>query len=88
MGIIQQGLLAFCLLTSVTAFATEQAPQHVPDAERRTGENLTERLERTDSVIKPPAVDDGMQVKPPENTAKTPVIKPGEAPTQQFSPSK
>ena len=88
MRIIQQCLLALCLLAPLPALATEQPPQNVPDAEQRAGENLTERLDRTDSVIKPPAVDDGMQVVPPSDNARTPVIKPSETPPQQLSPSK
>lgn len=87
MRIIQHSLLALCLISPLAALSTE-LPQTVPDADRRADENLTERLDRTDSVIKPPAVDDGMQITPPPDITKTPVIKPGEAPPQQVSPGK
>ncbi len=88
MRIIQRSLWTLCLLSPVIAFATEQPAQFVPDAERRPGETLTERLDRTDSVIKPPAVNDDMLVAPPANDAKTPIIKPGAAPPQQVFPVK
>ncbi len=88
MRILQQSLLAICLLGPVAALAKEQPSQIVPDAEARPGENLTERLDRTDSVIQPPTTDDRMLIAPPPNSARTPVIKPGEAPKQQVSPAK
>lgn len=61
----------------------EQAPQVVPDAERRPGETLTDRLDRTDGVIKPPPVDAPMQVEPKNDKSRMPVLKPGETPPQQ-----
>ncbi|MDP2358334.1 MAG: hypothetical protein Q8M31_20060 [Beijerinckiaceae bacterium] len=88
MRIFRQSLLAICLLGPGAALATEQPSQIVPDSEARSGENLTERLDRTDSVIKPPATDDSMLIAPPPDSARTPVIKPGEAPPQQVSPTK
>jgi hypothetical protein len=64
-----------------------QAPQTVPDAERRDGETLTDRLDRTDGVIKPPPVDAPMHIEPPPGASKMPVLKPKDAPEQQVSPS-
>jgi hypothetical protein len=54
----------------------EQAPQAVPDAQGKPGETLTERLDRTDGVIKPPPVDAPMQIDPPQQDSNMPVIKP------------
>lgn len=48
---------------------------------------MTERLDRTDSVIKPPPVGDSIQITPPDR-ANTPIIKPGETPPQQLSPAR
>jgi hypothetical protein len=86
MRILRQTLLAFLILASPPAFASEQQPQAIPDADQRRGENLTERLDRTDGVIRPPPVDDAIQVAPPANRARTPIIRPGDAPDQQVSP--
>ena len=88
MRILQRSLLALCLLGPVAALATEQPSQIVPNAEARPGENMTERLDRTDSAIKPLTTDDRILIAPPPNSAKTPVIKPGEAPPQQVTPGK
>ncbi len=64
------------------ALGAEQAPQVVPDAQSKPGETLTERLDRTDSVIRPPPVDAPMQVAPPQQDSNMPVIKPP-APPQE-----
>lgn len=69
-----------------SALAAEQPPQPVPDAEGRQGETLTDRLDRTDGVIKPPPVDAPMQVSPPSDTSNMPVVKPDEAPRQDRPP--
>ncbi|MFN3888940.1 MAG: hypothetical protein ACK4MV_00990 [Beijerinckiaceae bacterium] len=66
--------------------AAEQPPQRVPDAQQRRGETLTDRLDRTDGVIKPPAVDAPIQIDPPENASNMPVLKPDDAPPQQSRP--
>ena len=66
----------------------QQRPEVVPDAERRADETLTERLDRTDSVIKPPPVDSPMRVAPPPVNSSMPVIKPDQAPVQQSEPGK
>jgi hypothetical protein len=68
---------------AVTGAMAEQRSEPVPDSQSRPGENLTERLERTDGVIKPPPIDAPMQIKPPENITRTPVIKP---PIEQQTP--
>jgi hypothetical protein len=41
-----------------------------------TGENLSDKLARTDGVICPPDVGHDMRLKAPETDAKTPVIPP------------
>jgi hypothetical protein len=45
-----------------------------------TGENLSDKLARTDGVICPPDVGPDMRLKAPETDAKTPVIPPAGAP--------
>ena len=79
-------MLVSLAVASLGSAHAQQAPQSVPDAERRPGETLTERLDRTDGVIKPPPVDAPMQVDPKDDTSRTPVIKPGETPPQQRGP--
>lgn len=83
--------MLLCLTMAVLIFASsaltaEQQPQPVPDAERREGETLTDRLDRSDGIIKPPPVDEPMHVEPPPDTGRTPVIKPDDAPAQQGAP--
>ena len=47
------------------------------ETEGQARENLSDRLDRTDGVIRPPAgVDPQMQVPPPEPGARMPVIPP------------
>jgi hypothetical protein len=69
---------------AVTGAMAEQRSEPVPDSQSRPGESLTERLERTEGVIKPPPVDAPMQIEPPENITRTPVIKP---PLEQQTPT-
>ena len=83
--------LRLCFIATFTAFAlsahaAEQAPQAVPDAEPGSDETLTERLDRTDGVIKPPPVDTPMHVKPPPVHSDMPVLKPKDSPVQQTAP--
>lgn len=68
---------------AVTGAMAEQRSEPVPDDQSRPGENLTDRLERTEGVIKPPPVDAPMQIEPPANITRTPVIKP---PVEQQTP--
>lgn len=75
-------IAALLTLAAVTAHAAEQAPQAVPDSQSRPGETLSERLDRTDGVIKPPPVDAPIQVKPQSHDSNMPVIKPP-APPQE-----
>ena len=56
--------------------AAGQKPEPVPDAQSKPGETLTERLDRTDSVIKPPPVDEPMHIEPPPIGSDMPIIKP------------
>ena len=79
--------LALCLILSAGAAFAQQTPQVVPDAQEREGETLTDRLDRTDGVIKPPPVDSPMPIEPPKNQSNMPVLKPGELPRQQEAPS-
>lgn len=79
--------LALWLIATAGSALAQQAPQVVPDAQRREGETLTDRLDRTDGVIKPPPVDAPMPVHPPETSSNMPVLKPGDAPPQQTKPS-
>ncbi len=65
------------LVMAVTGAAmAEQRSEPVPDSQSRPGESLTERLGRTEGVIKPPPIDAPMHIEPPENITRTPVIKP------------
>ncbi|KMO30190.1 hypothetical protein VQ02_28420 [Methylobacterium variabile] len=54
------------------------------DKSDTTGSTLSDRLQQSDGVIKPPATGaPDMAVKPPEPTPNsTPVIKPGQLPGQ------
>ena len=67
--------------TAPSAAPTLQAPN--PDAAKpsptlpSTGETLSERLDRSDGVIRPPSVGDSeIRVPPKENTGTMPVIPP------------
>jgi len=52
-----------------------------PSAESGPSDNLSERLNRSGGVIKPPEnVDPGLQKKPPEDSGKMPVIPPPGSP--------
>jgi hypothetical protein len=75
------------LFWSYSQPAMTQTPQVVPDAQMRESETLTERLDRTGGVIKPPPVDGQIQITPPPQSSNMPVIKPGEAPNQQTAPN-
>ena len=67
---------------SVAALAAEPAAgaAHAgkqPSTEAGSSGNLSERLDRSGGVIKPPEnVDPGLQKNPPEDSAKMPVIPP------------
>ena len=60
----------------------QNAPQHFDSQTRKNGDrSLSERLDRTDGVIKPPThVDRGMLQDPPPSADSDMVIKP---PTDQ-----
>jgi hypothetical protein len=60
-----------------------------PKAERDTQpdtDELTEKLDRCNGVLKPPPNGDQEIEKPPPETGETPVIPPGELPDQQQKP--
>jgi hypothetical protein len=78
---------ALYLIAAAGSAVAQTAPQTVPDAQHRQGETLTDRLDRTDGVIKPPPVDAPMPIEPPKTTSNMPVLKPGDTPQQQTSPS-
>lgn len=78
--------LALFLILSTAPAIAQQAPQSVPDVEQREGETLTDRLDRTDGVIKPPPVDTPMPIEPPKDQSNMRVLKPGDAPQQQNAP--
>ena len=82
--------LAIMLAASTQARAQTQQPgsrDGPPLVEGRPGETLSETLDRTDGVIKPPPVDPEMAAPPPTLDTRTPVIKPP-APQQQNPPNK
>jgi hypothetical protein len=77
------GLLASALAPSLAP--TLSWAQVTPDRDRQPRsetegqgrESLSDRLDRTDGVIRPPSgVDPQMQVPPPEQRSRTPVIPP------------
>jgi hypothetical protein len=80
-------LPAIWLLAAGGSALAQQPPQNVPDAQRREGETLTERLDRTDGVIKPPPMDRTMPLDPQKNISNMPVLKPDDTPPQQATPS-
>lgn len=82
--------LAFILAASMpeSGWAQQPGSQNGPPlVEGRPGENLSETLDRTDGVIKPPPVDPGMAAPPPAVDTRTPDIEPP-APEQQNPPVK
>ena len=76
----------FCAGVLASALASASAwAQVTPDRDRQpksetegqSRESLSDRLERTDGVIRPPGgIDPQMQVPPPEQGSRTPVIPP------------
>ncbi|MBX9757400.1 MAG: hypothetical protein K2Y29_01400 [Beijerinckiaceae bacterium] len=72
----------FTFCTAVAAWPAEQIPQAVPDSQSKPGETLSERLDRTDGVIKPPPVDAPIQIEPQRQDSNMPVLKPP-APPQE-----
>lgn len=83
-------LLALVILAaSIQASAQPQQPgaqDGPPLVQNRPGETLSETLDRTDGVIKPPPVDPEMASPPPPVNTRTPVIEPP-TPPQQNPPS-
>jgi len=79
------GAASFLLLVSPT-FAAEM-PRSLaqtdkqPSTDAGSSGNLSERLNQSGGVIKPPEnVDPGLQKNPPEDSAKMPVIPPPGSP--------
>jgi len=56
-------------------------PSKQPSTDSEPSGNLSDRLNQSGGVIKPPEnVDPGMQKKPPDDSAKMPVIPPPGSP--------
>lgn len=57
-------------------------PSDPPPAAGDSGENLSDRLNRSDGVIKPPDIErpNGIEKIPPETGSKMPVIPPPSGP--------
>jgi hypothetical protein len=95
LGALGAGTAIWLALTTSAAAQTAQDPATTlqrPNTESAnptapvlppTGENLSQRLDRTDGVIKPPAVGPDMTVPPKDPAAGSnmPVIPPSQAPT-------
>jgi hypothetical protein len=75
---------AFCLPSATHAAETPGStapPSNQPSPDSGPSGNLSERLNQSGGVIKPPEnVDPGLQKKPPEDSAKMPVIPPPGSP--------
>jgi hypothetical protein len=64
----------------------KMAPEE-PKATGPTGETLSEKLNRTEGVIKPPPIGDGEAVLPPPRMPNMPVITPpGTLPSDPVQP--
>jgi len=72
----------FCLPIVPGSYAAEPSGPAVergkqPSTDSGSSGNLSERLNRSEGVIKPPEnVDPGLQKKPPDDSGKMPVIPP------------
>jgi hypothetical protein len=66
---------------------TVPAEKMEPGTTGSTGGTLSDRLERSDGIIKPPATGDNEAVVPPPRTPSMPVITPpGTSPTDPIQP--
>ena len=80
LGWLPAGVLA-AVLAGSPSWAQSTAPdrdrQPKSETEGQSRESLSDRLDRTDGVIRPPRdVDPQIQVPPPEHGSRTPVIPP------------
>ena len=67
--------------------AEKMAPDIGATGSTGSGGTLSDRLERTEGVIKPPAIGDTEAVKPPPSMPNMPVIRPpGMSPTDPVQP--
>lgn len=78
-------IAAACTLPIMPATDAAEPPAgdrgNQPSTDAGPSDNLSERLNRSGGVIKPPEnVDPGMQKKPPDDSAKMPVIPPPGSP--------
>jgi hypothetical protein len=77
---------AFCFPIVPAAYSAEPpgsaaAPSKQPSTDSEPSGNLSERLNRSGGVIKPPEnVDPGLQKQPPDDSGKMPVIPPPGSP--------
>jgi len=78
--------VALCFSGAAVGYAAEQPGSATeratpPSGESRPSDHLSERLNRSGGVIKPPEnVDPGLQKKPPDDSGKMPVIPPPGSP--------
>jgi hypothetical protein len=69
--------LAISPAWSQAAAPMDRDRQPRSETEGQSRDNLSDRLDRTDGVIRPPGgVDPQMQVPPPDQGSRTPVIPP------------
>ncbi len=67
-------LLAVVALFGLAGGAWAQAARNPPDSPEGT---LSDKLDKSDGVVKPPDIDPNMKTAPPhEGAARTPVIPP------------
>lgn len=79
-------LIILAASTQADAQTQQRGAQDGPPViEGRPGETLSETLDRTEGVIKPPPVDPEIVTPPPPVNTRTPVIEPP-APPQQNPP--
>lgn len=78
LGWLSAGVLASALVAGPSwAQTADRDRQPKSETEGQGRESLSDRLDRTDGVIRPPAgVDPQIQVPPPEPGARMPVIRP------------
>jgi hypothetical protein len=79
------GIVAATMIAGAWAQATmsdrDRTPKTETEGQAPPAEDLSERLDRSKGVIRPPrGVDPEMQIPPPPGSGKTPVIPPPGSP--------
>ena len=71
-------VVAIALTLAAAAQAQSPSPANPPPSAGQTNGNLSDRLNQSDGVIKPPDVEqpNGIERLPPETGSKMPVIPP------------